>query len=163
MEAGGEQSELFGFLSIEDIGVMIMNHGEHGGEQEGKIQLIDCDEQLIDKVLTAATNVHRYLGPGLLESVYEAALMIELAQMDISAKRQVKIPVSYRGHDLGLAFRADIVVEGCLLLELKSVDSISNIHLAQVMNYLKLIGFKRGYLLNFNVKLLKEGIKRVSI
>jgi GxxExxY protein len=143
-----------------------MNHGEHGehGENFGeKRELRDCDESLMDSVLTAATNVHIYLGPGLLESFYEAALMIELAHRGISAKRQVEVPVQYRGHDLGMAFRADIIVEDCLLLELKSVDAFSKIHLAQVMNYLKLFGFKRGYLRNFNVKLLKEGIKRVSI
>jgi GxxExxY protein len=139
-----------------------MNHGEHGVHGENRA-LKDCDERLIDAVLTAATNVHRYLGPGLLESVYEAALMIELAEMRISARRQVEVPVDYRGHNLGLAFRADIIVEDCLLLELKAIDAFSKIHLAQLMTYLKLLGFKRGYLLNFNVKLLKEGIKRVSI
>ncbi|MBL8188319.1 MAG: GxxExxY protein [Acidobacteria bacterium] len=126
-------------------------------------ELIDCDEDLIDRVLTAATNVHRHLGPGLNESVYEAALMMELAAMGISAKRQVKVPVWYRGQKLDLAFQADIIVEDCLLLELKAVDSISSVHLAQTMNYQKLLNLKRGYLLNFNVKLLKEGIKRVSI
>ncbi|MBO0719292.1 MAG: GxxExxY protein [Blastocatellia bacterium] len=130
-----------------------MNHGD----------LKDCDEKLIDAVLTAATNVHIHLGPGLLESVYEAALLIELAEMEISAKRQVEVPVRYKGRDLGIGFRADIIVENCLLLELKSVESYSKIHLAQIINYLKLLGLKRGYLLNFNVKLLKEGIKRVSI
>ena len=126
-------------------------------------ELRDCDEGLIDQVLTAATNVHRHLGPGLNESVYEAALMLELAVMGISAKRQVQVPVWYRGQKLDLAFQADVIVENCLLLELKSVESLTNIHLAQVMNYLKLLNLKRGYLLNFNVKLLKEGIKRVSI
>ncbi|MFN0109128.1 MAG: GxxExxY protein [Blastocatellia bacterium] len=123
----------------------------------------DCDEGLIDRVLTAATNVHRQLGPGLNESVYEAALMLELAAMGISAKRQVEVPVWYRGQKLDLAFQADVIVEDCLLLELKSVESLTKIHLAQIMNYLKLLSLKRGYLLNFNVKLLKEGIKRVSI
>ncbi len=126
-------------------------------------ELIDCDEDLIDKVLTAATNVHRQLGPGLNESVYEAALMLELTASGISAKRQVKVPVWYRGQKLDLAFQADVIVEDCLLLELKSVESLNKIHLAQIMNYLKLMNLKRGYLLNFNVKLLKEGIKRVSI
>ncbi|MBM3333271.1 GxxExxY protein [Candidatus Sumerlaeota bacterium] len=125
--------------------------------------LKDCDEQLIDAVLTAATNVHRVFGPGLLESVYESALMIELREMGIKAHRQVEIPVSYKGHDLGLGFRADIIVDDCLLLELKSVEQFSPVHIAQVMTYLKLIGYKRGYPLNFNRALLKEGIKRISI
>jgi GxxExxY protein len=125
--------------------------------------LIDCDEALISQVLTAATNVHRALGPGLLESVYELALMIELAEMGIPARRQVEIPVNYRGQNLGVGFRADIIVADCLLLELKSVKEFDDTHLAVVINYLRLLRFKRGYLLNFNKKLLKEGIKRVSI
>ena len=133
-----------------------MNHGEYG-------ELKDCDESLIDKVLTAATHVHNQLGPGLLESVYELALMIELSRAGISAQRQVEIPVNYRGQELGVGFRADIMVADSLLLEIKSVDDFKPVHLAQIMTYLKLIGLKRGYLLNFNTKLLKDGIKRVSI
>lgn len=89
--------------------------------------------------------------------------MMELAEMKIPAQRQVEIPALYRGRDLGIGFRADIIVADCLLLELKSVDAFTSLHLAQVMNYLKLLRFKRGYLLNFNRKWLKEGIKRVSI
>jgi GxxExxY protein len=114
-------------------------------------------------VLTAATNVHRALGAGLLESVYELALMIELELMGIAARRQVEIPVFFRGRELGNGFRADIIVEECLLLELKSIDTFVPIHLAIMINYLKLLRFKRGYLLNFNVPLLKQRIKRVSI
>ena len=129
--------------------------------QEGP--LIECKEELIDKVLTAATNVHRTLGPGLLESVYELALMIELEEMGIPARRQVEIPVFYHGRDVGTGFRADIVVADCLLLELKSVDAVAPIHLAITINYLKLLRFKRGFILNFNVPLLKNGIKRDSI
>jgi GxxExxY protein len=125
--------------------------------------LIDCSEELIDRVLTAATNVHRALGPGLLESVYELALMIELEDKQIPARRQVEIPVSYRGRDLGAGFRADIIVADSLLLELKSIQAFAPIHLAITINYLKLLRIKRGFLLNFNVPLLKNGIKRVSI
>ena len=127
------------------------------------MKLIECSEELIERVLDAATNVHRALGPGLLELVYEAALMMESAEMGIAAKRQVEVPVSYCGKDLGLAFRADIIVENCLVLELKAVDRVTDLHLAQIMNYQKLLHFKRGYILNFNRKLMKEGIKRVSI
>lgn len=130
-----------------------MNHREHGGHGDLK----DCDEQLIDAVLTAATKVHSALGPGLMESVYE------LAEARIPAQRQVDIPVYYRGRELGVGFRADIIVADCLLLELKSVDAFTPLNVAQVINYLKLLRFKRGYLLNFNKRLLKEGIRRVSI
>ena len=132
------------------------NHGEHGG-------LKDCEEGLIDRVLTAATTVHNQLGPGLLESVYEQALLLELMDAGIEARRQVEIPVHYRGRNLGVGFRADIIVEERLLLEIKSVDQFNPVHLAQVITYLKLLGYKRGYLLNFNKRWMKEGIKRVSI
>jgi len=134
----------------------MFNHGEHG-------ELIESDERLIDAVLTAATNVHSQLGPGLLESVYERALMIELNQAGIEAKQQVEIPVKYKNYDLGMGFRADIIVDSCLLLEIKAIDEFNPVHLAQIITYLKLLGFKRGYLLNFNKRFLKDGIKRVSI
>jgi GxxExxY protein len=117
----------------------------------------------VDAVLTAATQVHMAFGPGLLESVYEAALAIELTERGLSFQRQAAIPVTYHGADLGVGFRADFVIEGCLLLELKCIDEFAPVHLAQVITYLKLLRLKRGYLLNFNKRLLKEGIKRVSI
>ena len=86
--------------------------------------------------------------------------MIELALSGLAARNQVEVPVMYRGHDLGIGFKADIIVENQLLLELKAVKELDDIHLAQTINYLKL---KRGYILNFNVPLMKLGIKRVSI
>jgi len=99
----------------------------------------------------------------LLESVYEVALAYELDKVGIKIKRQVDIPVVYDSVNLGTGFRADIVVDDSLLLELKAVDEIKPVHLAQMITYLKLMGLKRGYLLNFNTRLLKDGIKRVSI
>ncbi len=125
--------------------------------------LKDCNEYLIERVLTAATTVHRELGPGLLESVYEKALVIELTEAGVGARHQVDIPVVYRGRDLGLGFRADIIVDDSLLLELKCVDAFTSVHTAQVITYLRLLQFKRGFLLNFNARLLKQGIKRISI
>ena len=125
--------------------------------------LIDCDNALISKVLDAATKVHRQFGPGLLESVYKLALMLELEAMGIPAQKEVDIPVYYRGQNIGVGFRADIIVDGCQLLELKAVDELNAIHQAQIITYLKLLKFKRGYLLNFNRTLMKDGIKRVSI
>ncbi len=130
---------------------------------EKRNELVDCDEELIQRVLDAAFAVHKQLGPGLLESVYELAMMVELAEAGISAQKEVEVPVYYREQCLGTGFRADIIVENCLLLELKAVDELNTIHQAQIMTYLKLLKFKRGYLLNFNRTLLKEGIKRVSI
>ena len=122
-----------------------------------------CSERVIDIALTAATDVHRELGPGLLESVYEAALAVELEERGLRVERQSNIPVQYKGRDLGMGFRADLIVEDSLLLEIKSVAELTDIHLAQVITYLRLLGFKRGFLLNFNCKLMKSGIRRVSI
>ena len=118
---------------------------------------------MIEDVLGATIRVHKELGPGLLESAYELALMHEFFELGIEALRQVEVPVKYREQELGIGFRADIVVSDCLLLELKSVDDFTAIHLAQLMTYLKLLNIKRGLLLNFNKKYLRDGIKRVSI
>lgn len=126
-------------------------------------EILDCDESLTESVLTAATAVHRELGPGLLESVYEQALMLEFEALRIPAQRQVEVPVVYKGTKLGIGFRADIVVAGRLLLELKSVESLTQAHIVQAVNYLRLLKLKRGFLLNFNKPLLKQGIKRISL
>ena len=125
--------------------------------------MLDCSDELATSVLDAAFDVHRELGPGLLESVYEAALVFALTNRGLSVERQVDIAATFRGHNLGVAFRADLIVNACLLLELKAVDQFQPVHIAQIMTYLKLSNIRRGYLLNFNVKLLKEGIKRVSL
>ena len=127
------------------------------------MQLVDCPSEISDRVVTAAINVHKELGPGLLESIYEKALLLELAECGLKAQAQIEIKVGYRGKDLGVGFRADIVVEDRLLLELKAVEKLVNIHTAQLITYLKFLNIKRGYLFNFNEKLLKNGIKRVSI
>ena len=135
-----------------------VNHGEHGENL-----LANCSDDLITSVLDAGFLVHRGLGPGLLESVYEEAMGVELAYQGLRFERQVAIPAIYRGKVLGIGFRADIIVENALLLELKAVEAFSPLHLAQTMTYLRLLSMKRGLLLNFNCKLLKDGIKRVSI
>jgi GxxExxY protein len=125
--------------------------------------MIICDDDLIEKVIGSAIEVHRELGPGLLESVYEQAMMVELANQGIAARHQVDVPASYKGHDLKVGFRADIIVEESLILELKACSALEPIHLAQMITYQRLLKFKRGLLINFNCKLLKDGIKRVSI
>ena len=124
---------------------------------------IKCSELLINRTLDCAFKVHRELGAGLLESVYEKAMLFELHELGIKASSQVEIPVVYRGNNLGSGFRADIIVNDSFLVELKCVDKINHIHLAQTLTYLKLLKYKRGMILNFNVTLLKNGIKRVSI
>ena len=133
-----------------------MNHGDTG-------ELWESDPAVIEQVLTAATGIHRGIGPGLLESVYQKAMEIELTHLGLRVASQVAIPAVWRGTDLGIGFRADLIVEETLLIELKAVPDILPIHVAQIITYLKLLSLKRGYILNFNVPLMKEGIRRVSI
>ncbi len=124
---------------------------------------LECDPELIEGVLDAATEVHRELGPGLLESAYERALAHEMQLRSINFERQLRVPLEYKGKDLGAGFRADFVVEGSLLLELKATSEVAPVHIAQVINYLKLLNIKRGFLMNFSLPLLKQGLKRISI
>ncbi|CAN5790592.1 GxxExxY protein [soil metagenome] len=112
-------------------------------------------------VIGAAIDVHRRLGPGLLESVYEACMYHELRQRGLRTGRQVQMPLMYDGVRLECAYRADMVVEDTVILELKSVERLDPIHSAQLFTYLKLSGCKVGLVINFNVPLLKDGIKRV--
>ena len=108
----------------------------------------------------AAMEVHRELGPGLLESVYEAALCQELVSRRIDFVRQAAIAVVYKGVPLNCGFRADIIVDGQVILELKASDQLLPIHEAQLINYLKLAHLQVGLLINFNVSILKNGIRR---
>ncbi len=124
---------------------------------------MEVKEEVIGSVIGAAIEVHRELGPGLLESVYEAALMVECASRKLKVVRQQEIALRYKGVEIGIGFRADLIVEDGLLLELKAVDRISELHVAQIMTYQKLLGLKRGLILNFNVPALRLGIRRVSI
>jgi GxxExxY protein len=117
-------------------------------------------EHLASEVIGAAIEVHRTLGPGLLESVYEAALSVELRRRGISCVRQAPIAVQYKGETVGES-RVDLLVGEGLIVELKAVDALAPIHTAQVISYLKATGRPLGLLINFNVQTLKEGIKRV--
>jgi GxxExxY protein len=117
-------------------------------------------DRLAHGVIGAALEVHRALGPGLLESVYEEALCFELAIRRIPFSRQVHWSVLYREHPVGDA-RLDLVVDGRLVVELKATDGLAPIHFTQVLSYLKLTGFRLGLLINFNVRELRDGIKRI--
>jgi GxxExxY protein len=116
---------------------------------------------LASVVVDAAIEVHRILGPGLLESAYEAALAHELGLRGISVERQVLLPVHYKGEYLDAGFRLDLVVGKLLIVELKAVQHIEPIHEAQLLTYLRLSGLWLGLLLNFNVPLMKNGIRRM--
>jgi len=117
-------------------------------------------DELAHQVIGAAIEVHRHLGPGFLESVYEDALMLELSFRGIRVARQVRIPVLYKGHHLAEA-QLDILVEDELVLELKAVERIAPVHVAQLISYLQAASLQLGLLLNFNVSTLKQGIRRV--
>ena len=116
--------------------------------------------QLTEAIIGAAMEVHRTLGPGLLESTYEMCLCRELSIRGISFERQVPIAVEYKGVKLDCGYRADIVVDGMILVEIKAIDSLLRIHDAQLLSYLKLGGWKIGLLINFNVEMLKNGLRR---
>ena len=116
--------------------------------------------EVTDAIIGAAMEVHRALGPGLLESTYEMCLCRELSIRGLSFKRQVPIPVEYKGVKLDCGFRADIVVDNTILVEIKAIESLAAIHDAQLLSYLKLGGCKIGLLINFNVELLKHGVRR---
>lgn len=119
-------------------------------------------ENELSKILVNSfIKIHRALGPGLLESVYESALCYELQKLDIPFKRQPEIPVFYEDVKIDVGFRADIVVENKVIIELKSVESISPIHYKQLLTYLRLTNLKLGLLVNFNEVLVKDGITRV--
>jgi len=119
------------------------------------------ENEISKVVVDAAIAVHRELGPGLLESVYEVVLAYELGQRGLSVKRQVPIPIRYKDMTFDEAFRADLVIEEKVIVELKSVEQVSEAHKKQVQTYLRLTGCKLGFLLNFGEALMKRGITRV--
>ena len=114
-------------------------------------------------IINAALQVHKELGPGLLESTYEHCLAFELLSQELSIETQLALPVVYKNVKLACGYRIDIRVERKVIIEVKSVESLNDIYLAQVLTYMKLSGCKLGYLLNFNVKQFKDGIKRVVL
>jgi GxxExxY protein len=118
--------------------------------------------QLTGSVIGAAIEVHKSLGPGLLESIYEECLSHELTLQKIFFERQKEILVEYKGVKLSCGYRIDLLIEDQLILELKSCDVIQPIHEAQLLTYLKLSGIKYGLLINFNTIYLKDGIKRLA-
>lgn len=107
-------------------------------------------------------NVHRSLGPGLLESAYEECLAYELADAGLLVERQKPLPLVYREVRMDAGYRVDILVENKIIVELKSVEMLNEVHVAQVLTYLKLSGCRLGLLMNFNVAVLKDGIKRLA-
>jgi GxxExxY protein len=118
---------------------------------------------LTSVIIGCAINVHRILGPGLLESAYEECLAFELNEAGLLFERQKPVPVVFKEIKLECGYRIDILVEKSVIIELKSVDQLAPIHEAQILTYLKLSGKRIGLLINFNVTILKNGIKRYSL
>jgi len=121
------------------------------------------EEQLTSRIIGAAIEVHRELGPGLLESAYEECLCHELHSLGIQFKRQVSLPVKYKTVQLDCGYRADVIIEDRIVAELKSIDQITDLHKAQLLTYLRKSGIKVGLLLNFNVEVLKNGLVRLVL
>jgi len=119
--------------------------------------------EITEQVIGAAIEVHRQLGPGLLESAYEECLARELALRGVPSERQKTVPLTYKGVAIDVGFRTDLTVAGQVLVELKAVGSLQPIHEAQMLTYLKLAGVRTGLLINFNVKLLTDGIRRLVV
>jgi GxxExxY protein len=118
-------------------------------------------DEITGQIVGAAIDVHRALGPGLLESVYESCLEYDLIERKLNVQRQVALPVSYKQVKLESGYRVDLLVEKRVIVEIKSVEQIAPIHKAQLLTYLKLSNLKVGLLINFNVDILKKGINRV--
>lgn len=123
--------------------------------------MIKKEDGFSKKIIEAAIEVHRNLGPGLLEAAYEECLCRELTISGLAFERQKSLPVSYKGVKLDCGYRLDVVVGGLVILELKTVEWIESIHEAQLLTYLKLSSLELGILINFNVPMLKNGIKRI--
>ena len=118
--------------------------------------------ELSSKIIGAAIEVHRELGPGLLEGVYELCLVHVLRDMGLAVEQQVPVPISFRGIDLGTTLRLDLIVEKRVVVEVKAVEALHESHAAQLLTYLKLTGCKLGLLINFNEALLRSGIRRIA-
>ena len=129
-------------------------------EQKIETDALDKRVPLSYSIIGAAIEVHRFLGPGLLESVYEDTLCVELDDRNIKYERQKRIELEYKGRRIGNLF-TDIIVENRLIVEVKSVQSLAPIHSAQLITYLKLTNIKTGLLINFNLSVLRDGIKRI--
>jgi len=120
-------------------------------------------DPLSDKVIGLAIEVHRFLGPGLLESAYEECLCYELKQHQVNFERQVPLGIDYKGTRLECGYRMDIVVARSLVIEIKSIERLLSLHAAQLLTYMKLSRVRTGLLLNFNAILMKDGIKRMVL
>ena len=133
-----------------------MNHEEHEGHEEERRR----SWELAGVVVDAGLKVHRALGPGLLEPAYEHCLAYELAMRDIEVRRQVELLIVYAGNRIDAAHRLDLVIGDCIVVEVKAVEKLIGLYDAQIITYLKVSGYRVGFLMNFYVVLFKNGLKR---
>ena len=118
-------------------------------------------QKLTSQIISCAIEVHKHLGPGLLESAYQECMLYELVKSGLKVAKETPVPITYKEIKLNQGYRIDLLVEGIIVVELKSVDKLTDIHKSQLLTYLKLGKFKLGLLINFNVPILKNGIKRL--
>ncbi|WPR77522.1 GxxExxY protein [Algoriphagus sp. NG3] len=121
------------------------------------------NDPLTQKVIGAAIEVHRHLGPGLLESAYQKCLEYELINLGLLVVRELILPITYKDLSISQAYRIDLLIENELVIETKTVEKLNDIHMAQILTYLKFGNYKRGLLINFREKLLVNGIRRISL
>jgi GxxExxY protein len=126
-------------------------------------KITEKEEHVAERIVDAAYKVHKALGPGLLEKVYEACFCHELTKAGLSYQKQVNVPINYDGVKLDEGLRLDVLVENLIICELKAVDQMNPVHAAQVLSYMKLTGKRLGFLINFNVPVIKNGIKRMIL
>ena len=136
-----------------------MNHQAHQDHQGVSKEL----DRLAGTIVDAGLKVHRALGPGLLESAYEHCLVYELGTRGLVVLRQVALPIVYEGATLDAGYRLDLLVENQIIIEIKAADALTRVHHAQMMTYLRLSGRRLGFLMNFNVPLFKDGVKRLVL
>jgi GxxExxY protein len=139
------------------------NKLDHEDTKTQRLPLPAGLEKIATKIVHATFIVHSTLGPGLLESAYETCLAHELEQSGLQVCRQVQVPIYYGDLEINNGFRIDLLVEGAIILELKAVDRLLPIHKAQVLTYLKLTHHRLAFLINFNVPIIKDGIKRIIL
>ena len=118
--------------------------------------------EITQEIIGACIEIHREIGPGLLESAYEECLCYELSQRGLNFERQKPLPVRYKAVQLDCGYRIDLVIEDAVIVELKTVESLLPVHEAQLLTYLKLTGIELGLLINFNVRMLKDGVRRMK-
>jgi len=152
-------------MSLQEHGARPVGFLDHRDTETQRLpeQVVTARDPLTDRVIGLAIEVHRELGPGLLESAYEECLCYEFGKNGLAFRRQVPIPVIYKEVNLECGYRIDVVVEDRLILELKTVERILRVHEAQLLTYLILSGIRTGLLLNFNAAVLKDGLRRLVV